>query len=103
MLKTAIEGRIAFTELWSEKQPVEAGDTIFTVVPNVNRSIIRKLIIPLAGSGKVEIEQKVIIKLDNYPYLEYGLIESTIDNISIVPVTKAEGAYYTKELRLNNA
>ena len=101
VLKASIEGNIAFTDLWSENQPVQAGDNVFTVVPLINQSIIGKLIIPLTGSGKVEVGQKVNIKLDNYPYLEYGLIESTIDHISIVPVTKAEGAYYTAELTLN--
>ncbi len=102
ILKAAIKGRVAFTELWSANQPVQTGNIVFTIVPRVNQSIIGKLIIPLTSSGKVEPGQKVNIKLDNYPYMEFGLIGSTIENISLVPVTKAEGAYYTAEVKLKN-
>ncbi|MFV0269004.1 MAG: HlyD family efflux transporter periplasmic adaptor subunit [Draconibacterium sp.] len=101
VLTAGIEGIITFTELWSEKQPVQAGNVVFTVVPKINQSIIGKLTIPLTGSGKVEPGQTVNIKLDNYPYMEFGLIESTIENISKVPVTNAEMGYYTAEVKLN--
>lgn len=101
ILTAGIEGTVTFTELWSEKQPVQAGNVVFTVVPKINQAIIGKLIIPLAGSGKVEPGQTVNIKLDNYPYMEFGLLESTIENISKVPVTNSEMGYYTAEVKLN--
>jgi len=37
------------------------------------------------GAGKVKIGQRVNIKLDNYPYLEYGMLEGIIRSISKVP------------------
>ncbi len=101
VLSAGIEGTITFTELWSEKQPVQAGKVVFTVVPIINQAIIGKLIIPLTGSGKVEPRQTVNIKLDNYPYMEFGLIEGTIESISKVPVSNAEMGYYIAKVSLN--
>lgn len=102
VLTGPIDGKVAFTDLWSEKQPVLVGNSIFTIVPETEQEIIGKMVIPVSGSGKVEIGQKVNIKLDNFPYMEYGLMESTITNISMVPVKIPEGGYYTAEVRLSN-
>ncbi len=103
VLTAPIDGKMAFTDLWSEKQPVLVGNSIFTIVPETEQEIIGKMVIPVSGSGKVEVGQKVNIKLDNFPYMEYGLLESTITNISMVPVkTPDGGGYYTAEVRLSN-
>lgn len=57
----------------------------------VARAIIRKaesgrtceLVIPSAGAGKISRGQKVVVKLDNYPYIEYGYVSTTIDNTTM--------------------
>ena len=41
-----------------------------------------QIIIPSHGAGKVYEGQEVIIKLDDYPYLEYGSIEGKVTSIS---------------------
>lgn len=102
VLKTPINGRITFTNFWSVNQFVSMGNVVFTIVPDDDQKIIGKAIIPLAGAGKVEVGQRVNIKLDNYPYMEYGLLEGNITNISMVPVTTSEGGYYTAEIKLIN-
>ena len=56
--------------------------------------------VPLAGAGKVEVGQRVNIKLDNYPYMEFGLLEGEVSNISMVPVASEDGGYYTAEIVL---
>ena len=40
---------------------------------------------PVRGSGKVKIGQKVNVKFDNYPYMEYGMVRGIVKNISLVP------------------
>jgi len=49
--------------------------------------IIGKADIPSTGIGKVKSGQTVNIKLDNYPYMEFGMIKAKIKNISLVPIT----------------
>jgi HlyD family secretion protein len=48
--------------------------------------IIGKLNIPLSGSGKVKVGQKVNIRLTNYPYMEFGMLQGVIKSISLVPI-----------------
>ena len=43
-------------------------------------------------SGKVIPGEKVLIKLDNYRYQEYGIVEGKVQNISLAPDEK--GNYY---------
>lgn len=102
ILKTPTKGRITFTNYWSVNQFVSSGNVVFTVIPDENQEIIGKAIIPLIGAGKVELEQRVNMKLDNFPYMEYGFIEGKIVNISMVPVSDENGSYYTAEIELSN-
>ncbi len=102
VLKTPIAGQVTFTNFWSVNQFVSAGNVVFNVVPENEQEIIGKATVPIAGAGKVEVGQRVNIKLDNYPYMEYGLLEGKITNISMVPVTTDKGGYYTAEIELIN-
>jgi len=102
VLKTPIGGQVTFTNFWSVNQFVSSGNVVFTVVPDNEQKIIGKATLPIAGAGKVEVGQRVNIKLDNYPYMEYGLLEGKITNISMVPVTTEKGGYYTAEIELIN-
>jgi HlyD family secretion protein len=102
VLKTPIAGQVTFTNFWSANQFVSSGNVVFTVIPDNEREIIGKATVPLAGAGKVEVGQRVNIKLDNYPYMEFGLLEGKISNISMVPVSSEKGGYYTAEIELNN-
>ncbi len=85
ILKSPVDGIITFTEIWSINQNVVAGDKVMTVVPKETSRILGKLTIPVSGSGKVKAGQKVNIKLANYPYMEYGMIEGKIKSISLIP------------------
>ena len=72
------------------------GNTIFTIVPSETTKIIGKALLPLQGSGKVKIGQKVNIKFLGYPYMEYGMIRGIVRKISIVP----DGDSYMVEIDL---
>ncbi|NQU53973.1 MAG: HlyD family efflux transporter periplasmic adaptor subunit [Bacteroidetes bacterium] len=102
ILKTPVEGNVTFTNYWSVNQFVSDGNIVFTIVPDINQNIIGKAVIPVVGAGKVKPGQRVNIKLDNFPYMEFGFLEGTISNISLVPVVNEIGSYYTAEIQLNN-
>lgn len=48
---------------------------------------------PIRNSGKIKPGQRVIIKLENYPYREWGTIDGEVKIISEVP-TKGENEGY---------
>ena len=56
--------------------------------------IIGRVTLPIRNSGKVKAGQKVIIKLDNYPFEEWGSLIGEIENISEVP-KQGEETFYT--------
>jgi len=102
VLKTPISGQITFTSFWSPNQFVNSGNVVFTVVPEKEQTIIGRAVVPIAGAGKIEVGQRVNIKLDNYPHMEYGIVTGKVTNISMVPVTTDQGAFYTAEISLEN-
>jgi len=78
-------GITSFSVLWSNNQWVVAGDPIMTILPENEDKIIGRMDIPIERSGKVKINQDVMLKLSNYPYMEYGVLFGTIKSISLVP------------------
>jgi multidrug resistance efflux pump len=84
LLKSPIEGKVAFSKYWSTNQYVTSGETVFTIIPSNPKVTIGKVKLPLKRSGKVKIGCKVIIKIDNYPYEEYGAIIGVVESISLV-------------------
>jgi multidrug resistance efflux pump len=85
LLKATVAGKVTFNQVWSENQYVQEGDKVFTIVPQGEFSIVGKLSLPLRNSGKVKSGQKVNIKFDNFPYLEFGMVTGTVNSISLVP------------------
>ncbi len=102
VLKTPIEGQVTFTNFWSINQYVNTGEVVFTIVPQNQQQIVGRAVVPIAGAGKIKVGQRVNIKLDNFPHMEFGIVEGKISNISKVPVNTAQGAFYTTEIILVN-
>jgi multidrug resistance efflux pump len=87
LLTAPIEGKIALNGL-TEQQFVRLGEQVMTVVPAFAEMIVGRAKLPVTGSGKVNKDQKVIIKLDNYPYREFGTITGQVVSKSLVPKDK---------------
>lgn len=101
VLKTPVSGRVTFNNVWTANQQIVEGTAVFSVVPDDDQELVGRILLPISGSGKVKINQKVNIKLDNYPYLEFGMLQGRITNISLVPVASDKGDYYTALVLLN--
>jgi len=93
VIKSPIDGKVTLFDVWNTYQNVDAGEILFTVVPNNINGIIGRVTMPVQNSGKVKEGQDVIVKLDNYPYQEWGSLKGTIKSISSVP--KQGEAMYT--------
>jgi len=102
ILKSPIPGEVTFNNFWSVNQYVTSGSVVFTVVPDRNQRLLGRAEVPVRGAGKIEPGQKVNIKLDNFPHMEYGIVEGRVKNISQVPLITESGAYYTIEVEIVN-
>lgn len=77
-----ISGKVDFLNFLKNNDFVQSGQELFKIIPNQNE-MIGQVYLPENGSGKVKIGQSVIIKLDNYPYNEYGSIRGKVTAISL--------------------
>jgi HlyD family secretion protein len=102
VLQAPIGGKVTFTNYWIENQNVNAGNEVFTIVPDSASQIIGKAMLPVAHSGKVKEGQKVNIRLQNFPENEYGILRGTVQHISLVPAQSGETVYYSVEIALSN-
>lgn len=85
VLKSAIEGKISFLQLWAENQTVNAGDNVFTIIPTHEKGYIGKAKALSQNSGKIKIGQEVIIRLTNFPEREFGILKGKVTAISLTP------------------
>ena len=87
LLTAPIGGVVSQNKFFSEQQFVKLGDQVLTVVPlQVGKDkIIGRVEVPVAKAGKVKERQNAVIKLDNYPYTDYGTVEGVVVSKSLVP------------------
>lgn len=90
LIVSPMDGKVQFLKFWNENQFVQAGEPIFSVVPEKN-NIMGQVQLPIVGSGKVKMGQAVIVKLADYPYMEYGYIKAKVTNIALVSSTISMG------------
>lgn len=100
LIISPIEGRVTFTKIWSEYQNVQMSEIVATIVPQKASNIIGKVVIPAIGVGKVKLGQTVNIKIDNFPYVEFGLLKGSVKSISLVPIITENEVFYTAEIEI---
>jgi len=87
LLLAAIDGKISMVENWSEQQYVTQGTEIMAILPEGadKNNLFTQLYIPIEGSGKVDIDQRVLIRFRNYPHREYGKVEAKVIGLPGLP------------------
>lgn len=99
LLASPIEGRVALTKFWQKNQNVKTGETLMTVVPEEDGEHSGKIFLSQQGAGKVKTGQKVNIKLDDYPYMEFGFVQVTLSKMSSLPYEDAStGSFFVLEV-----
>ncbi len=83
VFKAPFDGKLEFLKFLTENQFIQAGEEIFSIIPKES-NIFGQMLLPSAGAGKVKTGNKVTIKLDNYPYMEYGSVEGVVASISLI-------------------
>ena len=102
-----INGKVSLSKVWATKQAVNAGEEVLTIVPTENneggKKVFCQATMPIANSGKVKIGQFSTVRFDNFPYQEYGILEGTVQNISLVPQKGKENESYLVRISINDS
>ena len=92
LLTAPLSGKCVFTRFLTKNQNITSGESVMTIIPVKADEIIGRMMLPVRGAGKVKTGQRVNVKLENYPYMEFGQLEGIISKISDIPDKK--GFYY---------
>lgn len=98
VLQAPISGRLNLFDVRNPDQFIQNNQKIFTIVPTENQEYSALLKMPVLSSGNVKPNQEVIIKLFNYPYMEFGTLRGNIETISEVPNEN----FYTVKVKFPN-
>jgi multidrug efflux pump subunit AcrA (membrane-fusion protein) len=98
LIYSPFDGQVSLTRIWSENQYVEKGEVVLTVLPLRQGAIIGKMLLSAEGAGKVKEGHRVIMRFDNYPYMEFGTVSGRIKSVSLVPTNDQ----YAAEVRLDS-
>ncbi len=77
-------GSLAYLGFLEDQQFIEANKPLFSIIPEHGKLIARAEL-PIRGSGKVKEGQLVNIRLENYPFEQFGLLRGKISSISVMP------------------
>lgn len=91
VLRAPVAGKVSFASPWQEQQSLSAGQELLTVAPAGSQfqGLVK---VPQANLGKLHEGQTVLIKLQGYPFREYGMVEGRLSQLSLTP--GADSAYW---------
>jgi len=115
LLTAHMDGVVSFfSSSRPTRQYIRQGDALFAILPlgfsrDDKNELIGKVSLPISGSGKVERGQRVLVKLDSYPYQEFGTVEGRVrykarlprNNTYAIEVTFPEGLTTSYDRVLN--
>ena len=92
LLKTPTDGIVSFFKFWSENQYVDEGTEIMFIKPK-NHTLFAYTYINSANFGKIKIGQEARIRLDGYPFKEFGVVSGIVISKSEIA---RDGKYMVK-------
>lgn len=101
LLEAPIHGTVLSLNLQNIGQVMEPGQTIAEIAPQ-GTPLVLDAVIPNQEAGFLKKDMEVNIKLDAYPYQDYGVVEGKV--LSISPNSKANEKgeiFYQVEIALN--
>ena len=81
LLRAPVTGQLEYLGFWRENTFIQSGQELFSILPQ-HGQIIGEVMIPSYGAGKVKVGQTANVKVNNFPYDEYGLLKGQVQSIS---------------------
>ncbi|MEM1121199.1 MAG: HlyD family efflux transporter periplasmic adaptor subunit [Bacteroidota bacterium] len=85
VMKASIDGVVLHKDYLNNYRFVEASEKIFSILPNGKEHYFGLLELPFEGASKVRDNLPVNVKLNNYPFMEFGVLKGQVTDISKVP------------------
>lgn len=99
VISSPAKGTLIYGDFLQENQLIKMGEELFYV--NANKDdYYGEIMIPQSKSSKVKVGQEVLIKVQSYPYQEYGYLRGRIDYISYIPIR--DSVFFSKVILNRN-
>lgn len=83
-IRATSAGVLSYLKPWHQNQYVRVEEELFAIVPHEGE-YVAYAIVNSTGAGKVRKGQTVRLKLDNYPYQQFGSLDGFVQDISLLP------------------
>lgn len=98
LLTAPATGKLSFNGIWNLQQYIAKDQKMMAVVPDTLAPASGRMLMPVSGAGKVVPGQPVLVKIHDYPYLEFGMLRGTVKKSSLVP----DKQFYAVEIAFDN-
>ncbi len=87
------DGIVSLQTIWGPNQHIALGEIIASVVPHNKNNTIGRLTVSSSMFGNIKLGQKVNVKLNGFPYMEFGILKGEVNQIAAVPqqITSPDG------------
>lgn len=103
VFESHIAGVVSFNDVWKENQSISSGKVFATIIPSDEVYVIGKVKVGSDRFGEVAVGQDVIVKLNGYPYMEYGVLYGKVSAISEMPEVADGKIYYNVDVDFGNS
>lgn len=86
------DGTVSLLDFWGPGQHVNVGDILASVVPDMEMTVEGRIKVSSVGFGRIEKGQTVNVRLNGFPYIEFGILKGVISKISQVPEKTPDGS-----------
>jgi hypothetical protein len=87
LIRSPNHGRISYIRNIKGREPVTSNDIVLTVVPLGHQEIIGIAVFPSHNFSKVKRGQEALVKVDLYPYKEWGNLRVQVQSMKALPVS----------------
>lgn len=84
LLKAPVNGKVSFSGFIQENQELKTGQLVCYINPG-NTDYYAEALISQYSFGKIKVGQTVLVKLQAYPYQEFGFLKGKIETINAIP------------------
>lgn len=88
-----ISGELEYLDFLRNNLFVQSDQELFSILPK-NNNVVGEIEINSPGVGKVKLGDIVNVKLNDYPYEEFGLIEGRVEYISTLTHESRSNGYF---------
>ncbi|OWV69409.1 secretion protein HylD [Rhizobium sp. R634] len=90
-IRSPIDGIVQASSISTEGQVVTAGEEVLRVVP-AGRALELEVYVPNRDIGFLHVGQPAIVKLDAFPFTQYGTVSATISKVATDAIPEPDAA-----------